>query len=110
MDGFETFAPNKEHGLAIIDRHTSFVWARKSGDMNTGTTLKMKQILQETVGSYMIHVKRLKTDGAKNLCEGAVKELCEMFNITQDKCIENAVQRIKNAIGAKKLRIHMMIF
>ena len=113
MDGFETFAPSKEHGLAIIDKHTGFVWGRKSGDMNTGTARQMKLILQETVGSYMTHVRRIKTDGAKNLCLGAVKDLCEMYNIKQDKssahhasgnkCIENAVQRIKNAIGDRKI-------
>ena len=113
MDGFETYAPNKEHGLAIIDKHTGYVWAMKSGDMKTGTAHQMKLILQQTVGSMMTHVKRMKTDGAKNLCEGAVKELCQMYNIYQDKssahhasgnlCIENAVQRIKNAIGARKI-------
>ena len=45
MDGFETYAPSKEHGLAIIDKHTGFVWGRKSGDMNTGTAYQMKIIL-----------------------------------------------------------------
>ena len=61
----------------------------------------------------MTHVRRMKTDGAKNLCLGAVKELCEMYNIKQDKssahhasgnkCIENAVQRLKGAIGTRKI-------
>ena len=83
MDGFET--EKKEHGLAIIDRHTGFVWGRKSGHMNTGMANKMKLILQETIGSYMIYVKRIKTDGARNLCLGAVEELCKQFNIIQDK-------------------------
>ena len=69
MDGFETNA--KEHGLAIIDRHTGFVWARKTGDMNTGTAAKMKSVLHETVGSFIGNIKRIKTDGAKNLCLGA---------------------------------------
>ena len=112
MDGVETNF-TKEHGLVIIDRNTGFIWGRKSGDMNTGTALKMKQILQETVGSFMTHVKRLKTDGAKNLCLGAVEELCKQFNIIQDKssahhpsgnrCIENAVKRIKQAIETNKI-------
>ena len=112
MDGFETNF-TKEHGLVIIDRHSGFIWGRKSGDMNTGKARKMKQILQETIGSFMTHVKRLKTDGAKNLCLGAVEELCKEFNIYQDKssahhpsgnkCIENAVRRIKKAIGNNKI-------
>ena len=81
--------------------------------MNTGTAQKMKILLQENIGYYMIHVKRIKTDGAKNLSLGAVEELCKQFNIIQDKssahhpsgnrCIENAVQRIKRAIGQKNI-------
>ena len=73
----------------------------------------MRSVLEETVGSYIGNVKRIKTDGAKNLCLGAVEKLCKMFNITQDKssahhpsgirCIENAVQRIKWAIGDRKI-------
>ena len=61
----------------------------------------------------MFLVKRIKSDGAKNLCEGAVKEMCKKLNIVQDKstahhpsgnkCIENAVGRIKRAIGQKKI-------
>ena len=113
MDGYETFAPSKEHGLAIIDRHTGYVWTMKSGNMNTGTAKEMKLILQKTIGSMMTHVRRMKTDGAKNLMEAEVKKLCQMYNIYQDKssahhasgnlCIENAVQRIKSAIGARKI-------
>ena len=81
--------------------------------MNTGTARKMRQVLQETVESGISSVKRLKMDGAKNLCLGAVEELCKEFNIVQDKssahhpsgnrCIENAVQRIKRAIGDKNI-------
>ena len=73
----------------------------------------MKLILQKTIGSMMTHVRRMKTDGAKNLVEAEVKKLCQEYNIFQDKssahhasgnlCIENAVQRIKNAIGARKI-------
>ena len=79
MDGFET--DSKEHGLAVIDRHTGYVWARNTGEMNTGTARKMKQVIQETVASGISSMKRLKTDGAKNLCLGAVEELCKEFNI-----------------------------
>merc|ERR1712237_22440 len=35
MDGFHT--DGGENGLAVIDRHTGYVWARKTGNIKTGT-------------------------------------------------------------------------
>ena len=111
MDGFETDAG--EHGLAVIDRHTGFIWARKAGDKATGTARVMKKVLNETIGCMLNSVKRFKTNGDKNLTKGAVEELCEELKIKQEKssahhpsgnkCIENAVQRIKRAIGDRKI-------
>ena len=45
MDGFKTNAG--EYGLAVIDRHTGHIWARKTGDKATGTARVMKKVLQE---------------------------------------------------------------
>ena len=43
MDGFQT--PTGEHGLAIVDRHSGYIWCEKSGDQATGTADKMYEIL-----------------------------------------------------------------
>ena len=43
MDGFHT--PAGENGLAIINRHTGYVWAEKNGDITTGTADIVMDIL-----------------------------------------------------------------
>ena len=43
MDGFHT--DRGENGLAVIDKHTGFIWAVKTGDQATGTAHKIMAIL-----------------------------------------------------------------
>ena len=43
MDGFKT--ASGESGLALIDNHTGFIWARKVGDIEAGTALKIRNVL-----------------------------------------------------------------
>ena len=61
MDGFHT--DGGENGLAIIDRHTGFLWARKTGDTATGTVQKIMAILISILGPAIYVVKKFKTDG-----------------------------------------------
>ena len=60
MDGFKTAAG--ESGITIIDKHTGFIWARKVGDIETGTALKIKAALDETMGPNIYFIKKMKTD------------------------------------------------
>ena len=111
MDGFQTAAG--EHGLAIVDRHTGFTWCKKTGDLRTGTARVIKNILFEVLGPAIWSVDRIKTDHAGNLMGGVLKELCEQLKIKQDgssafhpagnRLAENAVKRIKNAMGDKRI-------
>ena len=111
MDGFQTVAG--EHGLAIVDRHTGFTWCKKTGDMRTGTARVIKNILFEVLGPALWTIDRIKTDHAPNLMGGVLQELCEQLKIRQDassayhpsgnRLAENAVKRIKNAMGNKRI-------
>ena len=65
MDGFHT--DGGENGLAVIDRHTGFIWAEKTGDTATGTASVIMSILIRILGPAIYLVKRFKTDGGKNL-------------------------------------------
>merc|ERR1712030_188500 len=110
-DGFHT--DGGENGIAIIDRHTGFIWARKTGDRKTGSAKVIMQILQDIFGPALYSVKRFKTDNGKNLIRGVIEEISKELKIWQDtssayhaagnKCIENAVGRIKHVVGDKKL-------
>ena len=60
MDGFHT--PAGENGLAIIDRHTGYIWAEKTGDTKTGTADVVWSILIRLLGPGIYHVKRFKMD------------------------------------------------
>ena len=57
MDGFKT--EKGESGLVLIDKHTEFIWAGKVGDIETGTALKIKSVLDETMGpiTYILSKK-----------------------------------------------------
>ena len=83
MDGFQTYSG--EHGLAIIDRHTGYVWCEKSGDRTSGTAQNMYDILLLHLNSGIYHVKRIKTDHGSNLLGGIIKEVCEKLGISQDQ-------------------------
>ena len=50
MDGFHT--DGNENGIAIIDRHTGFIWARKTGDQKTGTTKVIMKIFRESQDEF----------------------------------------------------------
>ena len=69
MDGFHM--DGEENGLAIIDRHTGYIWARKTGDKATGTASVILSILEQCLSSSLYLVDRFKTDGGKNLLEGS---------------------------------------
>ena len=111
IDIFETYA--KEHALAMIDRHTGYVWCRKTGNKNTGTAKEILYILKEVLGAPIFWVKRFKTDHGSNIVGGAIEEFSKTLGIWQDKssayhapgnkCVENAVGRIKRAIGKNKI-------
>ena len=111
MDGFHTDAG--ENGIAIIDKHTGYIWAEKTGDKETGTARKVLEILLKCIGPAIYLVKKFKTDNGKNLIGGIIEEISRDLKIWQDtssayhpagnKCIENAVQRIKHAIGNRKM-------
>ena len=111
IDIFETWA--KEHGLAVIDRHTGFVWCRKTGNKNTGTAEEILKILKQMFGPAVYWIKRFKTDHGSNIVGGKIEEFSKTLGIWQDKssayhapgnkCVENAVGRIKRAIGMKKI-------
>ena len=102
MDGFHT--DGGENGLAIIDRHTGFIWARKTGDKATGTARVVMSILEEILGPAIYSVKCFKTDNGKNLIGGVTEDISKELKIWQDtssayhpagnKLIENAVGRI----------------
>merc|ERR1712015_316052 len=116
MDGFHT--DGGENGLAVIDRHTGYVWARKTGNIKTGSAKVIMQILQDIFGAALYSVKRFKTDGGKNLIGGVIEEISKDLKIWQDtssayhaagnKCIENAVGRIKHVIADRKIEDCMM--
>ena len=111
MDGFHT--DGGENGLAIIDKHTGYIWAEKTGDRATGTARQILEILLKSIGPAIYLVKKFKTDNGKNLIGGIIEEISKDLKIWQDtssayhpagnKCIENAVQRIKHAIGNRKI-------
>ena len=48
MDGFHT--DGGENGIAIIDRHAGYIWARKTGDRATGSAKVIMSILQDIFG------------------------------------------------------------
>ena len=70
FDGFATSAG--EHGLAIVDRHTGYIWCEKTGNKETGTADKIMEILQRQLGASLLQVQRFKTDNGSNLmgCQG----------------------------------------
>ena len=74
----------KEHGLAIIDRHTGFVWCKKTGNKNTGTAREILRILQDTFGPAFYWVDRFKTDHGSNLVSGMIEEFSKEMGIWQD--------------------------
>merc|ERR1712030_57832 len=110
-DGFHT--DGGENGIAIIDRHTGYIWTRKTWDRATGSAKVIMSILQDIFGPALYSVKRFKTDGGKNLIGGIIEEISKELKIWQDtssayhvagnKLIENAVGRIKHVIGNKKI-------
>ena len=73
MDGFKT--PACEHGLAIIDRHTGYIWCKKNDNMETGTADVIMDILMRQLGAGLHHVKRFKTDNGSNLIGGIIREV-----------------------------------
>ena len=79
MDDFTT--AGGENGLALIDKHTGFVWAWKVGVLKTGTTRIIRNTLDETMWPNMYIIKRMKTDNGKNLIIGALKELSKELKI-----------------------------
>ena len=109
IDIFETY--KKEHALAIIDRHTGYVWCKKTGDKNTGTAREILQILKELFGPTFYWIDRFKTDHGSNIVGGAIEEFSKELGIWQDKssayhaagnkCVENAVVRIKRENQSK---------
>ena len=82
MDIFKSEAG--EHGLAIGDRHTDYVWCRKTGDKGTGTAEEVLQFLQETLGAGIYFVKRFKTDHGSNLTGGVIETISKQLGIWQD--------------------------
>ena len=116
MDIFQSEV--REHVLAIADRHTEYVWCRKTGYSKTGTADVVLQILKETLGAGLYFVKRLKTDQGKNLIGGVIKEISKQLGIWQDTLsaynpagntfAENTVQRIKKALGDKRIEDAIM--
>ena len=70
LDGFKSYS--KEHGLAVIDRHTGFIWCRKTGNKNTGTAKEILKILKDIFGPAIHWIKRFKTDHGSNLVGGAI--------------------------------------
>ena len=82
MDGFHT--DGGEHGLAVIDRHTGYVWARKTGNIKTGTARVILGILMDIFGAALYAVKRFKTDNGKNLIGGVIEEFSKELKIWQD--------------------------
>ena len=82
MDGFHT--EGGENGLAVIDRHTGYIWARKTGDLKTGTAKVVMLILQDIFGAALYSIKRFKTDGGKNLIGGIIEEISKELKIWQD--------------------------
>ena len=103
MDHFYSAAG--EWCLAIIDKHTGFIWLRKTGNKQIGTAEEIERVLDETMGPNIFSIKKFKSDRAGNLTEGVMKELCQRFGIWQDKSsayhpagnthIESTVGRIK---------------
>ena len=75
MNGFATDAG--EHGLAIVDRHTGYVWCEKTGDHATGTAEKVLEILLRQLNAGIYQVKRIKTDHGSNLIGGIIKEVSQ---------------------------------
>ena len=73
MDGFHT--DGGKNGIAIIDRHTGYIWARKTGDRAIGSAKVIMSILQDIFGPVRYSVKRFKTDGGKNLIGGIIEDI-----------------------------------
>ena len=82
MDGFHT--PAGENGLAIIDRHTGYIWAEKTGDIATGTANVVWSILIRLLRPGIYHVKCFKTDNGKNLIGGIIEEISKRLKIWED--------------------------
>ena len=111
MDSFKTEAG--EWALAIIDKHTGFIWCRKTSNTEIGTAAKIEQILDETMGPNIFLIKKFKTDNAENLTGDVIEELSRKIKIWKDtssayhpegnKLIENTVGRIKRVLGKRKI-------
>ena len=91
MDGFHT--DGGENGLAIIDMHTGYIWARKTGEKATGTASVILSILTEALGNGFNLFNRFKMDGGKNLLGGVIEEISETLKIWQDNSSHITRQR-----------------
>ena len=99
--------------LAIIDKHTGFIWVRKTGTKRIGTSEEIERVLDETMGPNIFSIRKFKTDRAGNLTEGQIQELSRRFGIWQDTSsayhpagnthIESTVGRIKRVLGKRKV-------
>ena len=102
-----------EWGLALIDKHTGFIWVRKTGTKQIGTSEEIEKVLDETMGPNIFAIRKFKTDRARNLTEGQIEELSRRFGIWQDtssayhpagnKHIESTVGRIKRVLGKRRV-------
>ena len=97
----------------IVDKHTGFVWLRKTGTKQIGTAEEVERVLDETMGPNIFSIKKFKTDRANNLTESVMKELCQRFGIWQDQSsaynpsgnthVESTVGRVKRVLGKRKV-------
>ena len=111
MDHF--YSDAGEWCLLIVDKHTGFVWLRKTGTQKIGTAEEVERVLDETMGPNIFSIRKFKTDGAGNLTQSVMKDLCTRFGIEQDKSsahnpagnthVESTVGRVKRVLGKRKV-------
>ena len=111
MDHF--FSDAGEWCLLIVDKHTGFVWLRKTGNQKIGTAEEVEKVLDETMGPNIFSIKKFKSDEAGNLTKSVMEELCKRFGIKQDKSsahhpagnlhVESTVGRVKRVLGKRRV-------
>ena len=98
----DCFEAGKRHFLALGDRASGMVWARKLKSMTTNTLL---EVLDDFCQVYSGPPHRITSDGGSNLASAAVADWCARNNIVHDiSAARSAESNGESEACVKKLR------